>query len=54
MNLQKHLKGKHVDEAKKCFGDLEVGKKDSDVYVFKEVSTQPCNEIKDGYCQVSS
>ena len=26
-NLQKHLKGKHVDEAKKCFGDLEVDEK---------------------------
>ena len=27
LNLQKHLKRKHVDEAKKCFGNLEVGMK---------------------------
>jgi len=35
-NLQKHLRSKHVDEAKKCFGEVTDGKKQTLMSTFTD------------------
>ena len=43
-NLQKHLRSKHVDEAKKCFGEVTDGKKQTLMSTFTDA--QRCSPAR--------